>query len=149
MMIYFLIVKNICCFKKKNRLPGGESRLVLGLKSIVWGTIGVFGGDYTYSENKEILFFSLRISYYYEKLGGVMFLQVSEFLQKLEEDIEGSDSRKSGESKKKFAKMFGVSPDWVYRHSKATDTPQAFIFCDYKKGQSYLLKVSQTADFTV
>ena len=78
-----------------------------------------------------------------------MIYTIPAFLEELEKKVEGTETRKRGQAKKKLAQIFGASLGLIYRSADVQEPIPYMIFCDPKTGTAYLLKTTHTADFSL
>lgn len=74
-----------------------------------------------------------------------MFKTIPDVLDMLSVDIQGSPHRKSGQSKIKFAEIFDVSSDWIYRNKEAKAN-ELLVFFNQDKGTATICKMLNSAD---
>ena len=65
-----------------------------------------------------------------------MFIPLSEYLEIISEDIEGTKTKKQAEAKKVASKLFEMSLSSIYRLCEG----DAFVFIDYKNNKTRLLR---------
>ena len=70
---------------------------------------------------------------------------LQDYLKALENNIEGTETRKRGQAKIQFSELFGISKGAVYAAEKNTDSPM-MIHSDKEAGKSTLLKPTHTAN---